>query len=57
VDAMGRGKDEKEQQRNGGIQTQAALGERELFSKSYHRFNGNPKESCPAAQARSGGAG
>ena len=51
VDAMGRRKDEKEQERNGGIQTQATLGERELFSKSYHRFKGNPKVSCRAAQA------
>ena len=33
VDAMGRGENQEEQQRNGGIQTQAALGERELFSK------------------------
>jgi len=33
MNAMGRGENQEEQQGNGGIQTQAALGERELFSK------------------------
>jgi hypothetical protein len=50
MDAMGRGEDQKKQERDGGTPTQAAFAESELFSRFYH-FNCNPSESCLPVQA------